>query len=120
MSRMGTTSSSLNVRVLLPPYRFKSSISKTPPELLPDQVNLGGVAAPRPATRARRTTAAAVTAIRRQMRSLLRSCHYLGETTYGVLELAEQARVHPDAGGIFVDEGLLDDAIAVADSAPYD
>src|SRR5436190_6688995 len=32
------------------------------------------------------------------MRSLLRSCDYLGEATYGVLELAEQARPHLDAG----------------------
>jgi uncharacterized Zn finger protein len=73
-------------------------------ELIDEQLNLGGVAAPlaqaspRSATRAHRTTAAAVTAIRRQMRSLLRSCDYLGETTYGVLELAEQARPHLDAG----------------------
>jgi uncharacterized Zn finger protein len=67
-------------------------------ELIDEQLNLGGVAAPRSATRARRTTAAAVTAIRRQMRSLLRSCDYLGEATNGVLELAEQARPHLDAG----------------------
>ncbi len=73
-------------------------------ELMEDQLALGGVAAAlapsttRSATRARRTTAAAVTAIRRQMRGLLRSCDYLGEATYGVLELAEQARPHIDAG----------------------
>src|SRR5712692_8387665 len=73
-------------------------------ELIEEQLNLGGVAAApspsatRSATRARRATAAAVTAIRRQMRSLLRSCDYLGEATYGVLELAEQARPHLDAG----------------------
>src|SRR2546426_807868 len=73
-------------------------------ELIEAQLNLGGVAAApapsatRSATRARRTTAAAVTAIRRQMRSLLRSCDYLGEATYGVLELAEQARPHIEAG----------------------
>jgi uncharacterized Zn finger protein len=73
-------------------------------ELIEDHLNLVGVAAApassakRAATRARRATAAAVTAIRRQMRSLLRSCDYLGEATYGVLELAEQARPHLDAG----------------------
>ena len=73
-------------------------------ELIEDQLTLGGVAAApsssakRPATRARRATAAAVTAIRRQMRSLLRSCDYLGEATYGVLELAEEARPHIEAG----------------------
>jgi uncharacterized Zn finger protein len=72
-------------------------------ELIEDQLNLGVAAAPsssakRSSTRARRATAAAATAIRRQMRSLLRSCDYLGEATYGVLELAEQARPHLDAG----------------------
>jgi uncharacterized Zn finger protein len=73
-------------------------------ELIHEQLHVSGVAAPpspsakRSATRARRTTAAAVTAIRRQMRSLLRSCDYLGEAAYGVLELAEQARPHLDAG----------------------
>src|ERR1700704_3107353 len=52
-------------------------------ELIEDHLNLGGLAAApassakRAATRARRVTAAAVTAIRRQMRSLLRSCDYL-------------------------------------------
>jgi uncharacterized Zn finger protein len=73
-------------------------------ELIEDQLNLGGAAAApsssarRSATRARRATASAAIAIRRQMRSLLRSCNYLGEATYGVLELAEQARPHIDAG----------------------
>ena len=73
-------------------------------ELIEEQLNLSGVAAaarpsaPRSATHAPRTTAAAVTAIRRQMRSLVRSCDYLGEATYSVLELAEQARPHIEAG----------------------
>ncbi len=73
-------------------------------ELIEDQLTLGRVAAApsssakQSATRARRATATAVTAIRRQMRSLLRSCDYLGEATYGVLELAEQARPHIEAG----------------------
>jgi uncharacterized Zn finger protein len=73
-------------------------------ELIENHLNLGGVAAApassaKPSvTRARRATAAAATAIRRQMRSLLRACHYLGEATYGVLELAEQVRPHLDAG----------------------
>src|SRR5712691_6440490 len=73
-------------------------------ELIDEQLQVSGVAAPpspsakRSATRARRTTAAVVTAIRRQMRNLLRSCDYLGEAAYGVLELAEQARPHLDAG----------------------
>src|SRR5712691_1725700 len=73
-------------------------------ELIDEQLQVSGVAAPpspsakRSTTRARRATAAAVTAIRRQMRSLLRSCDYLGEAAYGVLELAEQARPHLDAG----------------------
>src|SRR5919204_6294049 len=64
-------------------------------QLIEEQLNLSGAAAPsssakRSATRKRRATA--VSAIRRQMRSLLRSCEYLGEATYSVLELAEQAR----------------------------
>src|SRR5881396_2665892 len=73
-------------------------------ELIDEQLHVSGVAAPptqaakRSATRARRTIAAAVTAIRLQMRSLLRSCDNLGEATYGVLELAEQARPHIEAG----------------------
>jgi len=73
-------------------------------ELIEGHLNPGGLAAAPtssakpPATRARRATAAAVTAIRRQMRSLLRACDYLGEATYGVLELAEQARPYLDAG----------------------
>src|SRR5947209_2581201 len=73
-------------------------------ELIDEQLRLGGVAtapspsAKRSATRARRTTAAATMSIRRQVRSLLRSCDYLGEAAYGVLELAEQARPHLDAG----------------------
>jgi uncharacterized Zn finger protein len=73
-------------------------------ELIEDQLRLGGVAAApsssakRSAARTRRAAAAAVTTIRRQMRSLLRSCDYLGEAAYGVLELAEQARPHIEAG----------------------
>jgi uncharacterized Zn finger protein len=71
-------------------------------ELIEEQLHLGGAAMPpaamQSATRARRTAAAAVTAIRREMRSLLRSCDYLGEATYAVLELAEQARPHIEAG----------------------
>src|SRR5438105_9143569 len=73
-------------------------------ELIDEQLHLGGVAAApspsaeRSATRTRRTTATAMTSIRRQVRSLLRSADYLGEVTYGVLELAEQARPHIEAG----------------------
>src|SRR2546421_3554416 len=73
-------------------------------ELIDEQLRLGGVAAApspsakRSATRARRTTATATTAIRRHVRSLLRSCDYLGEAAYGVLELAGQARPHLEAG----------------------
>jgi hypothetical protein len=61
----------------------------------------GGAVAPsslvkRSATRVRQ--AAAMTPTRRQMRSLLRSCGFLGEAAYSVLELAEQARPHIQAG----------------------
>jgi len=91
-------------------------------DLIEEQLNLGGVAAAsssstkRTATRAQRTIAAAATAIRRQMRSLLRSCDYLGEATYGVLELAEQARPHIEAGNgasaLAILEAVTDEYIA--------
>jgi uncharacterized Zn finger protein len=89
-------------------------------ELIEGHLNPGGLAtAPtlstKPsATRARRATAAAVTAIRRQMRSLLRACDYLGEATYGVHELAEQARPYLDAG----DGNTWAEAILTADLTP--
>jgi hypothetical protein len=73
-------------------------------ELIAERLSVDDVAAaPSPSarrstTRARRTTAPATAAIRREVRSLLRSCDYLGEVAYGVLEVAEQARPHLEAG----------------------
>ena len=73
-------------------------------ELIEEQLTLDDVAAaPSPSarrspTRARRTTAPATKAIRRQVRSLLRSTDYLGEVAYGVLELTEQAHPHLEVG----------------------
>jgi uncharacterized Zn finger protein len=71
-------------------------------ELIEEQLNQSGAAAApsssakRSATRKRQATT--VSAIRRQMRSLLRSCDYLGEATYSILELAEQARPYIEGG----------------------